>query len=196
MLRLIAQSRSDQHPGYVAGNWYSSGLGIAANNGNLVVNSICLVPFVLTRPVTISDLGANVRVAVAGNCQLAIYGHNAATGRPTGTAIAATGNLDTSAVAVVSGAIVGGNKVLAPGVYWAAVNASAAAALQQCNNSLTLAACLIGSATLATLTSGSQVATVSLSVAQAFGAWPDLTAAGFVEAATNNASALIFFKAA
>lgn len=190
----------DVHPGYVAGRfyWANNGISIAAGliNGQ---NTIKLLPFMLEKPITVSDLATRVNtLAVAGNIQIAIYAADPITKMPTGNALGATGNISTTTISVVSAAIAGGNIVLAAGqVYWAAVNADNATVITT-GPGMTgiLAGYFIGTTTLATLQSAATSASLCYSVAQAFGTWPSLTAASFTEVTTAMGGPVIALKAA
>lgn len=185
------------HPGFVSGNWYiptpyatvSTGAAIPANN-------IKLLPFTVTKPITVSALAARLTTASSGgNFQLAIYANNPTTGRPTGTALCSTASISTTTTGALSAAV-GANTLLNPGTYWMAINQDNAVAIYETlAGTVVLMGALIGSATLANVTSSGTAAAFGLSVSQTFGTWPDLTSASFTEQ-TTQANALLFLKAA
>ncbi len=111
------------HPGYIAGNWYptlnTTVAGAAAFNSTTVAK---LYPFMVAELVTIDELGAYVStLSAGGNFQLAIFGNDAATNKPSGLPLAYTAaTLSTAAVSIVSGAL-NVSVQLEPGIlYWAA----------------------------------------------------------------------------
>jgi len=168
------------HPGYVAGRWYwasASAVGFSA----AAANQIRLHPFVLSQPVTVSDLSSRLSATAAGSMQIAIYAADATTHMPT-TLVAASASISTAAAGPVS-ASVGSAVLLQPGLYWQAVNIdNAAASYQQTHNAYGPASgYLMGAGTLASLANAGFVSSV-LTVAQTFGTWPSLTSASFTEA--------------
>lgn len=186
-------------PAYVAGRWYPmaaatvGGTGVAAASG-----TARLAPFTLRRSITVSDLGARVTTTGGGSFQIAIYANDPATMRPTGTVLARTGDISSTSLAAVSADITGANVTLPPGVYWAAVNvdsSSAAAAFTTVGTAFGLSASLVGSATLANVTSAASIVAINLTTPMAYNAWDDMTGATFTEVATG-VSAFIFLKAA
>lgn len=197
-LGISAGGALSVHPGYIAGNWYHSAPGaIVAAGTAFAASTIYALPFVLTKPIRIAALGARVTTASAGgNFQLAIYANNPATGRPTGAALVSTGNISTASAATAS-ANVTAEATLAPGIYWMAVNQdNAAAAYQTLANTVPYTTALIGSTTLANVSSAAASVLMVLSVAQAFGTWPDLSAASFTEITAAPRCPLVFLKAA
>jgi hypothetical protein len=200
-LGLGTLATQNGHPGYISGNWYhfsedaSTGTGTALGSGN-----IRLTPFLLRDAVSINSLGTRVStVSAGGNIQLAIYGNNNATGRPTGNALITTASISTSVVGVVSAVNAGGDTTLAPGLYWMAVNADNATVICQPGITITMSRMgyLVGNATQSNISGAAGSVTSSLAVTQAFGTWPDLTGATFVESISSvqiTANALIHFK--
>jgi hypothetical protein len=185
------------HPGYVPGNYYALSPYVSVSGGAaLAANTIRTYPIVISKPLRVAELAARVTTTSAGgNFQLAIYANNPATARPTGTALCSTGNLSTASGAAVSGAVTA--VTLAPGTYWFASNQdNAAAAYQALTNGTIFTGYFAGSATLANVTSGASGAMLSLTVAQAFNTWPDLTSGSFTESTTNLTCIAGFAKAA
>lgn len=193
----LGQNRAD-HPGYVSGNFYQGNGGVQVTTGAAIpANSIRAIPFVIKARVTISQLATRIStVSAGGNIQVAVYANNPATGRPTGNALCATGNLSTAAVAAVAANLVGGNTVLEAGIYWFFVNSdNSVAACQAYAGASVLAGYLIGSSTLNNITTGGTSVTLALTLSQTFGTWPDVTAASFTEITTGT-YAIPMFKAA
>lgn len=191
----IMEDTSD-HPGYVSGNWYhlQAGMSLAAGAA-LVTNTVRLIPFALKARVTLTQLGARLTTASAsGNIQLAIYANNGATGRPTGNAVAATGNISTTATGPVAAAFVGGDTTIDPGIYWLAANADNSTVIcQTYPTNQVHTGWMIGSSSQSNITNTATTGTLSLSVAsQTFGTWSDLTSATFSEINTLSYAAAHF----
>lgn len=185
------------HPGYVAGNYYALYPYVSVQAGAaLAANTIRLTPFVLTKPLKVAELAVRLTTASAsGNFQLAIYANNPATARPTGSALCSTASLSTTTAVPVSGSVT--QATLAPGCYWFASNQdNAVAAYQALTNGIFVGGHLIGSTTLANVTSGFTSTLLTLTVAQTYGTWPDLTAGSFTESTTNLTCVAGFAKAA
>jgi hypothetical protein len=186
-------------PDGVSGNWIAPPLYGATTvaGAALTVNSIRLMPFVLDRAITISDLGVHITTLdAAGSVQVAIYAHSHATGRPTGNALAATGSLSAASASSVSGDITGANVLLPPGTYWMAVNSNGSTAACKTISAATLhMAALCGTGSLGNVTSGATTNQTSVSIAQTYGTWPDLTGQTF-STATSTGSALVYMKVA
>lgn len=184
------------HPGYVTGTWYSTVPYATVAAGVAVpINTIKLVPFTISKPITISALGARVTTAAtSGNFQLAVYANAAATGRPTGNALCTTGNISSASTGAIS-ATASCTGALTPGTYWGGVNSDNSTAVFQITSGAALTgAYLIGSTTLANITASSTNVSYNLSVAQTFGTWPDLTSGSFTEQ-NSSTFALVFMKA-
>lgn len=194
---MFSDLYGSRHPGYIAGNWYLPLGHVAAAGVALGANSIRCIPFFLPQPVTITHLGTRITtLAAGGNMKVAIYANNPATGRPTGTALASTGNLATDSATILSAAIAETSVTLQPGVYWMcawADNGTVVCRTQAAASGGTPQ--LIGSATEASINSASTSAVLTIASALAYGAWPDLTGATFTEVTTaSNAS--LHWKAA
>lgn len=187
------------HPGYVTGRWYMPVLNAQVASGAAwgTAGVIRFLPFVLKERTTISDLGARIITASSGgNIQLGIYRANAASRLPTGSPVAMTGNISTTSTGSVAASCVGGNQTLEPGLCWMAVNAdNTVVALQTLAGTATWASAMIGSATQANISAGNTNTALSLSLAQAFGTWPDVSAASFTES-TGNVHGIVQFKEA
>lgn len=182
-------------PPYVIGNYvwadrYSFGNGVVQAVGTIRLNAIQI-----RRQVTISDLCVRITtLAAAGNIQLALYGANTATGRPTGAALASTGSITTGAAALVSADITGPDVTLSPGLYWFAVNSDNATVILQAGGGAAVASdsSMIGSATLANISNAANNGALSLTTPQTFGTWPSLTSATFTEVPGTNNTAFGF----
>jgi hypothetical protein len=170
-------------PTAISGNWILPPMNsnTGSNNGT-TASTIFLIPFSLQTAITVTALGVWIAVLSAGgNIQLALYASNNATGRPTGNALMSTASITTAATGAVSGTVT--PVALTPGnIYWMAMNAdNSTVAMTTYINNPPLG-WLYGSATLANLFAGTNVAALTgLSVAQAFGTWPSLTSASFTE---------------
>ena len=164
-------------PAPIVGNWAiinAGPFGAAVEFGAaLTADVIYFHAFPLTRRITISSLGARIVSNFAGgNFALAIYAH----GRdgPTGTPLAATGNMSTASTGLVTSSITGGNVTLAPGIYWSAIwqdNATAGYTNINGNGIPNIITVAIGSATANNLLPGN----LSLAVIKTFNsaAWPN-----------------------
>jgi hypothetical protein len=132
--KLNALINGQQHNGFVAGNWYSCGVGVLGTGAAPGTGVMVLYPFILEQAVTISNLGARVTIlSAAGNFHMGIYAADPVTKQPTGLPVATTGTgatgLSTAATGTITGAPSGGNVALQPGLYWTALicdNATAA----------------------------------------------------------------------
>lgn len=183
---------------YVAGNWINPFVGAqAAASGGLTLNVMRFMPFFVWRDCTFTDLGGRITTGVAANnIQCAVYANNPATCRPTSTPLGNTGNIDATSAAMVSAAITQGSGVLRAGqLYWAAVNTSSSTIQMLGSASATgIIGNLVGSATIGNLAGGSANLSMILTSAQAFGTWPDVSAASFTETGNSAAAALVFLK--
>lgn len=187
------------HPGYVAGRWYQPIDGTVSGGSAIPASTVRAIPFVLVRPVMITNLGTRINTAASGgNIQLAIYGAHATTFAPTGAALASTGSISTTSTGTVSAAITQTSVLLQPGLYWMAVNADATAGgtviCQTQGAASSNMSAKIGSTTLANIASGAGTASIAYTVTQTFGSWPDLTGASLSEI-TGVGTAAVFFRA-
>lgn len=180
-----------EHPGYIVNNWYVGGGVYNFQTGSAVsANNIRAYPAYVMEKLTVGALGVRINTAAAGgNVSLAIYAHNPATGRPTGTPLVSTASISTTSVGSVNAAA---SAQLGPGLYWFATNADNATVVLEGINAY-LAPYLVGSATQGNdATSNAGISGVIVS--QAFGTWPDLTSASFGENLGN--ISLVQFKVA
>jgi hypothetical protein len=110
--------------GYLANNFYwtwNPNFTIMANSTvALSLNTIHWCPIWIDQPITISALGFKLGIAsAANNAQVALYANDPTTMRPIGNAVCSTGNLSTTTIGFVSGAV---SVALSRGIYWAAIN--------------------------------------------------------------------------
>lgn len=185
------------HIGYLASNWYiPPGCGFHSATGANGLNTIRLTPFAVEEEITISDLGARLNAAQASsNIQLAIYGNNPAINEATGNALASTASIPTTTGAQWVSAALGANVAIKPGLaYWLASNSdNASTTFALVGVLISPLTSLMGRPALSEL-GGNTFGQNSLSIAQTFGTWPDLTAAAFTVGNGNNP--LIPFKVA
>jgi hypothetical protein len=186
-----------RHPGYIAGNWYMPFGHVSAAGVSLGANSIRCVPFFLPQPVTITNMGVRIStLSAGGNIKVAIYANNAATGRPTGSALASTGNMATDTATIVSAAIAETSVAFTPGIYWMCSWADNATVICRSQSGASgMVPQLIGTTTEANANTAITSTSLTIASAQTYGAWPSLTAASFTEATTAS-HATIHFKAA
>ncbi len=193
----VAAAAAAPHPGYIAGNFYLPMSSVVSAGTALTANSIRCVPFFLPQPVTITHLGVRITTASAGgNLKVALYANNATTGRPTGSALASTGNIATDSVTIISAAIAETSVTLQPGVYWMCAWADNATVVCRAQSAASgTAPQLIGSTTEATINNTSTGAAFTVACAKTYGAWPSMTSESFTEA-TGAGNAIIHWKAA
>lgn len=180
--------------GYIVNNWLlPAGLtGLAGAPAAPGTGSIRLLPGRLRERLTISALGVRVTtLSVGGNVQAAIYANNPTTGRPTGNALASTASMSTTTATSVNSAV---SVQLEPDLYWWATNSdNGTSVLQSVNAAGVLTGEEIGSTTQGNaMGAGSSI--TGLSVAQAFGTWPDLTAGSFTEQVNIASMPAVAFK--
>ena len=189
-------------PAYSANQWYWPWpfLGVPGQSAaSSSSGTIYFLPFILPTKITINQLATLVTQAstTSGNFQLAIYGSDLATGKPTGAVLISTGNMSTGAIARVQSAVLTSVQLNA-GFYWMALNQNA--------NAITGAFIIpatLGYSWMSTLWGGADQAVASmatmgnmcLSMTQAFGTWPTVNPAT-PTATTSNWGALIQFKVA
>lgn len=179
------------NPGLIAANWvvlHQDPMGLAAASA-MAANTVYYTPVIFPYAMTLSDLGAVVTANVAAsNFALAIYAANKTTGRPTGTPLAATGNLSGASATVVTGDITGSNVSFTPGVYWLAYWSDAAVGLMGINFAAQLTTMTkIGTATVGNLISSARtIHGVLSSETYNASAWPDATSETYTEITVNN----------
>jgi hypothetical protein len=170
---------------YIAGKWYlPAGYGAMSSGAAPGADSIRLFPGFIKQLVTINSLGLRLNVASAGgSIQAAVYANNAATMRPTGSALASTASISTTSTGSLNSAV---SVQLAAGLYWFATNSdNGTSAAVSLDSAKSVASSLLGSSTQANdLTSAAGL--IGLSVSQTFGTWPDLTSGSFTEVNTNS----------
>lgn len=178
------------HPGYISANWYMlhrEGATVAAG-GTYTANRMYFTLVHIPQQLTISDLAARVTTTDATRkFALGIYAHNAATGRPTGAALAVTGDMVMTSTGNISADITGSNVVLAAGYYWTAywADAGSGTGIMQVirSNALISHTSLLGSATLNNVVQSATVTGLNLYQTTTYNsaAWPDVTSASFTE---------------
>lgn len=182
--------------GYVVGKWY-----LPPQTGGLsgptlaVANSIRCFPNPIKQRVTINALGLRVSaLSVAGNQQIAIYAHNAATGYPTGTALVSTASISTTLTGSLNAAV---SFQFQPNtVYWFCSNSDNATVTNpQIANVGGEIPALMGSATQS-IDMQNSITVIGTTISQTFGTWPDLTSASFVDVAGSVSMPAIQFKPA
>lgn len=188
------------HPGYISGNYclpqnLTFGAGAAVPTG-----SIRLVPFQTYAPFTVSQLGCRITTLGAlGNLRLGLYAHNRATGNPTGTVLAETGDISTTTAVAVTAALSGANALIVPGTYWAALQVDATAGatvvIQTVTQTNMQTSALVGSTNAATVFDTGTAVRFFKVVTQAYGVFGDLTAASFTETLANT-HAIVGWKVA
>lgn len=173
------------HPGYVASNWYPvtpDTVGTPTASG---LNLIKFIPFILPRPVTISDLGIRITTASAGgNIQLAIYASTTSGARkPTGVALGSTASITTATATTVSAVLAGGNITLNEMTeYWGAINAdNATVVVQSIAPAGGLFSWLNGSTAMGSIANAAAVGVNFYQLTQTYGTWPDVSASSFAE---------------
>lgn len=187
-------------PPYIAGRWYATA-PIASPSGLAVATGVVrLYAFQVRAQITISTLMARVATVGLGSFQLAIYGNDVATGRPSGAVLARTGDMSSLALATVTGDITGADITLQPGlVYWGATNvdaSSAAAVFQTLNLNNAGSTGLFGALTPDTASPATTTALVTLTTPMAYNTWSTMTGATFTEVAGSTGAAHIWLKAA
>lgn len=171
------------HPGYIANNWYTQLQAYGSTTGSAPgLGSIRIYPGYIAERVTISALGLRVgTLSAGGNVQAAVYANNAATGRPTGSALVSTASMSTASTGSVNAAV---SLQIEPGLYWWASNCdNGTAVFESLSTTAPSLSAMIGSATQGNALPSPR-GSLALSVAQAFGTWPDLTSASFTELLT------------
>ena len=170
------------HPHYLSGNWYNPYPNAAVAAGNNGAGFLNLEPFAVMEPITISALGIRVATLSAGGLVMAgIYAHSYTTGQPTGNVLASVVGLSTSAATTVSAAL-GANVMLPAALYWRAVQPdNGTAALQAIAATQSNTGALVGSTSLANVSSGTTNARITRAVANTYGTFPDLTGVSAAE---------------
>jgi hypothetical protein len=191
--RVPVRADVADHPGYVAGRWYTLfGLGNVANSTTPLVDTAVFSFGFLKERVTIDQLGIRVPTASAtGSLRLAIYRADPATNMP-GLLVANTGTLSMAAAATVNANLAQGPVTLEPGNYWFGLNGShGSGAYLALANGRSFLASVIGGKTAA-LPSNAPMTCFTLT--QTFGTWPAeyVTGTAFTENTTNRAPACQF----
>jgi hypothetical protein len=189
-----------EHPGYIAGRWYRPVDANVATSGAITTGTVRMSIFYLPAAITVDALAVRIVANVAvGNVKVAIYANDPATCRPTGAALVASGDITTATATIVSSGTLT-SAVLPAGFYWFAIQADATAG----TGGVTVSSyglldmpgpAYMGSATLANILESATASRLMLTVTQAYGSFPDMTAASFTEV-TSTTCALPMFRAA
>jgi hypothetical protein len=158
------------------------------------IDRVIYAPFRLRRRITISDLGIFIGVGDAAKAfALAIYAHSYSTGRPSGTPLAATGDISTTSTNYQSADITGSNVTLDPGIYWTAIWGNTTTATYACytTNQLNALSTIVGNSTLSSVLSNVVYSAESFNSA----AWPNATSETYT-VASGARSPILFAKAA
>lgn len=167
----------------VSGRYYNmAGPFRTEAGGAHTANQIYWQLFYVPTEMTIDQIGARVSTSVgSSNFQLAIYAVDWSIVRPTGSQIAATGNISGASATAVAGALAGGGSVTLPkGWYFLGVNSDSANAFALMSNSANSWLC--GSTTIGNVSSGAGGSAFTLIQGSVnFGTWGDVTGASIVE---------------
>lgn len=184
---------------FIADRFYPTGAMVSSNGLAAATDVVRLYPFELRGQITLAALMARVIVVGAGSFQLAIYGNNPATMRPTGAVLARTADMSSTSLATATANVTGGNVVLPAGVYWAACNVdatSASAAFQAINFNQSVVTGIMGALTADTAASSASATLTTLTTPMAYNTWSTMTGATFTEFAGTTNAAHIWLKAA
>jgi len=161
--------------GYAVGNWIAPVDGaLGAGSQSATADRICLIPCMVKRSITVSDLGGRVATAVAASTvQLAIYASS--NGLPTGLPLASTGDLSSATATNISAAVTPFN-MTAGDLYWMGVSASSfnSAMVAPAVGSVSSAA-LIGAPNIGDFLTNNTVFAFARLFSATYGTWPDLT---------------------
>lgn len=177
--RARAAGIFNDHPGYVAGLWFTLSQTIETTAAALAANTMRLYPFVAPNTVTLDKLGFRQgAIGIAGNIQGAIYASDPATNLPTGTALSSTSSISTAGSSVnVNAALSAPVRLVEGQLYWLGSNAdNATAVFVPVGNGNGLHAWMIGSTAQSDNSAGGTATWLGYSIAQTFGTWPDVTA--------------------
>jgi hypothetical protein len=172
-----ARAGAPSHPGYAPAFWYPFLWGRVGSGAAWSAASTRMIPFMIHDRVTITDVALRVLTLFAGGTfGLAIYAHNPATGRPTGTPLAQTvTTLSTAAAALISSPLVS-SVTLDPGMYWVACQLdNTTAVFQGLTGETTWPGYFAGAPAAANILSGSATTLQTISFASPHGTWPDVT---------------------
>jgi hypothetical protein len=185
------QQRVQERPGqhvYRRGYWYIAGdeVMLVSAGAGMPANGLRAYPFRIRASVQIVALGTRITTGAAGLMQLGIYPASKRTLQPEGLPVAVTGDIDVSAAANVSGAVIGGSALLPRGVYWFAANNNIGALVAQVGGVATnYYGTLVGSASQDIIASGSVNAAAHRFASATYGFWPDLSKGTMAETGTS-----------
>lgn len=160
--------------------------------------SLYAIPVVFPAKMTLEGLGClNGTSLASGHVQLALYGSNGNSTRPSGNALANTNSINTTVGNdAVAGALTSNYQVLPNTIYWLCLMADNSTATFEIVSgvSFPVMPMLIGSPTLASMGNVTAGGVVGVRVAaQTFNTWPSLSAATFVELLGNTAP-IVFYQ--
>ena len=177
--------------GYAVDNYIVPTTGALAAGQAITANQIALMPFMVERAITVSQLAVRVTTAAAAtDFQLAVYG--SVNGLFSGSPIFSTAPLSAGSAAPVQGAITA--TTLQPGVlYWQAINANGAPVFVSVAASNSYQASIVGAGTLSEMLSSTGTSFhCRVVTGQTFGTWPDLTGASSVVPTSNQRRVPVF----
>ena len=168
---------------YAPGNYYLPYAGVTPTPGSaLAAGSAYCMPFQVNAQITVSELGTRIATAVASsNVQEAIYANNAATGLPTGNALAASPSFSGATAGNVTGVLTS-NVQLSPGLYWACSASDSAVVLSTVGVSANWENALVGTPTLSLVTNSNTAAGLGVSFPVTFGTWPSISSVTLTQA--------------
>ena len=180
---------------YALNFWIAPLEGSVGAGAAMVANTIYLYPFVLSRSITVGELGARVNtVATGSSIQLAIYG--SLDGQPNGQPLGNTGSLSSATQGVVSSDITDFN-LTGLTTYWMATTSDANPTLQHLTGAApNNASAVLGAPTLAQVSSAATASGGWRSVSQTFGTWPNLAAGDTTVQTGSPRGGLVYLKVA
>jgi hypothetical protein len=177
--------------GYAVGNYVIPTTGGLAVGTAISANQVALMPFMVQRAITISELAVRVTTAGAGvDFQLAIYGSDS--GLPSGTPVISTTNLSGGTAGLVQDTVTA--TTLQPGLlYWQAVSASGALTFLSVAANNSYHSSIIGSTALSEMLAATGTNFhCRLITGQTVGTWPDLTGVSFVAPSSSQRRVPVF----
>jgi len=173
-------------PPYPAGRWFLSTVAALAGGASLGLGTARFMPLCVREDLTVTQLGARITLAAAGDIALAVYASDPVTGLPTGLPLGKTSSLPSTVVGNVGGDLNAAVSLAAGNLVWLAVMASTTAAAVQ---SYSTGSPLLGQASglltqnelsTAAGSSGGGIYKTGLT----FGAWPDMTGQAVIVSST------------
>ena len=177
--------------GYAVGNYVIPTTGGLAVGQAVSANQIALMPFMVQRAITTSELAVRVTTAGAGvDFQLAIYGSDS--GLPSGTPVISTTNLSGGTAGLVQATVTA--TTFQPGLlYWQAVSASGTLTFLSVAANNSYHSSIIGSTALSEMLAATGTNFhCRLITGQTVGTWPDLTGVSFVAPSSSQRRVPVF----